>query len=63
MNSVKTSESVASKMIAVKNYALDMTVGSKQILDVKVTPSGADDTIEITSRDKTIVNLIMIEKD
>ncbi len=31
VNSVKASESVAPKKIAVKNYVLDMTVGSKQL--------------------------------
>lgn len=55
MNSIKASETVMPKKITVKNYLLDMTVGSKQILDTKVTPSSADDTVEISSSDNNVV--------
>jgi hypothetical protein len=59
-NFVKAAE--APQKVVVTNYILDMIVGSKQTLDIKVTPSGVDNSVYITSSDETIVRVYNAQK-
>lgn len=61
-NFVNAAESVVPQKVAVTNIVQDMTVDSKHTINVKITPSGADNSVKITSSDKTVVRVDNAQK-
>jgi len=62
VNYANASTSVKPQNLSVENLKLDMTVGSNQVLNVKVSPFGADKSFIITTSDKAVVKVNNAQK-